>query len=137
MSQRDIIEQFKNEKGLILGTGVFWEGIDLKKEYLTSLIIAQLPFPVPDPIIENKIQKIGNRDKVVLPEMLIKLKQGVGRLIRSQSDVGLLTILDNRMNNVNYRFRQDIFNSLTIKNEITENEIESFQKDINKRYFSI
>lgn len=95
MSQRDIIEQFKKEKGLILGTGVFWEGIDLKKEYLTSLIIVQLPFPVPDPIIENKIERIGDSDKVVLPEMLIKLKQGVGRLIRSQSDIGLLTILDN------------------------------------------
>ncbi len=53
-SQNEIIESFKKTKGVILGTGVFWEGIDLKKELLTLLIIVRLPFPTIDPITKYK-----------------------------------------------------------------------------------
>ncbi|HEA0067734.1 TPA: ATP-dependent DNA helicase [Staphylococcus aureus] len=53
ISQKEIIQNFKKTHGIILGTGVFWEGIDLKEKELTSLIIVRLPFPVPDPVIKK------------------------------------------------------------------------------------
>lgn len=133
-SQKEIINDFKITKGIILGTGIFWEGIDLKGEYLTSLIIVQLPFPVPDPIIHNKARKLGDFDKVLLPEMLMKLKQGIGRLIRTKEDVGLLTILDDRLNNNNYRFLDVISSVIPISNRINENEVIEVLHTINLKY---
>ncbi|PAF88273.1 ATP-dependent DNA helicase [Staphylococcus aureus] len=55
VSQNEIIQNFKKTHGIILGTGVFWEGIDLKEKELTSLIIVRLPFPVPDPVIQKRL----------------------------------------------------------------------------------
>ncbi len=81
-SQNEIIESFKKTKGVILGTGVFWEGIDLKNELLTLLVIVRLPFPTIDPITKYKITKLNDSNEaVIVPEMIIKLKQGVGRLV--------------------------------------------------------
>ncbi|MBO0469489.1 ATP-dependent DNA helicase [Enterococcus sp. DIV0242_7C1] len=130
MSQKEILKQFKETGGIILGTGVFWEGIDLKGNLLTSVIIVRLPFPVPDPVIEYKISEAGNNsDKILIPEMITKLKQGSGRLIRSMTDKGILSILDSRLNSHNYKHKQLIFNSLPIKNRIsTFQELEEFQK---------
>ncbi|WP_195640353.1 ATP-dependent DNA helicase [Enterococcus durans] len=130
MSQKEILKQFKQTGGVILGTGVFWEGIDLKGNLLTSVIIVRLPFPVPDPVIEYKISEAGNNsDKILIPEMITKLKQGSGRLIRSMTDQGILSILDSRLRSSNYKHQQLIFNSLPIKNRInTFQELEEFQK---------
>lgn len=98
-SQNEIIESFKKTKGVILGTGVFWEGIDLKNELLTLLVIVRLPFPTIDPITKYKITKLNDSNEaVIVPEMIIKLKQGVGRLVRTKQDKGLLVLLDSRMN---------------------------------------
>ncbi|MDQ6221725.1 ATP-dependent DNA helicase, partial [Staphylococcus epidermidis] len=84
-SQNEIIESFKKTKGVILGTGVFWEGIDLKNELLTLLVIVRLPFPTIDPITKYKITKLNDSNEaVIVPEMIIKLKQGVGRLVRTK-----------------------------------------------------
>lgn len=132
LSQKEILEKFKNTGGVILGTGVFWEGIDLKGDLLTNVVIVRLPFPVPDPIIDYKIKKLDNNsDKVLLPEMITKLKQGSGRLIRSMEDIGSLTILDSRLNSLNYKHKQLIFDSLPIKHKITEfRELRHFQKSI-------
>ncbi|MBO1098040.1 hypothetical protein FQS90_16150 [Enterococcus casseliflavus] len=132
LSQKEILEKFKSTGGVILGTGVFWEGIDLKGDLLTNVVIVRLPFPVPDPIIDYKIKKLDNNsDKVLLPEMIMKLKQGSGRLIRSMEDVGSLTILDSRLNSLNYKHKQLIFDSLPIKHKITEfRELRNFQKSI-------
>lgn len=97
-SQNEIIESFKKTKGVILGTGVFWEGIDLKNELLTLLVIVRLPFPTIDPITKYKITKLNDSNEaVIVPEMIIKLKQGVGRLVRTKQDKGLLVLLDSRM----------------------------------------
>lgn len=60
-SQASIIEEFKKTKGVALVTGAFWEGINIPGQDLTSLIIARLPFPVPDPIIEYKISNAASR----------------------------------------------------------------------------
>ncbi|UXU83931.1 DEAD/DEAH box helicase [Mammaliicoccus sciuri] len=126
MSQNEIIKQFQTTHGIILGTGVFWEGIDLKEKDLTSLVIVRLPFPVPDPVIERKIEILGNKDEVLVPEMIMKLKQGTGRLIRTANDIGLLTILDSRMNNKNYPHKEAILNSIPIKKRINDSEVFEF-----------
>ena len=95
-SQKRIIDEFIKTKGILLSTGL-WEGFNVIGSNLSSVIIAKLPFPVPDPVIDRKIELAGNRDKVLLPEMLRKLRQGVGRLIRSKTDTGILSILDSRL----------------------------------------
>lgn len=129
LSQKEILKQFKETSGIILGTGVFWEGIDLKGKLLTSVVIVRLPFPVPDPVIDYKISESGNNsDKVLIPEMITKLKQGSGRLIRSMTDKGVLSILDSRLNSDNYKHRELIFDSLPIKTRIkTLQQLEEFQ----------
>lgn len=118
-SQNEIIESFKKTKGVILGTGVFWEGIDLKNELLTLLVIVRLLFPTIDPITKYKITKLNdNNEAVIVPEMIIILKQGVGRLIRTKQDKGLLVLLDSRMNKPIYKHKEAVLDALPIKNMI-------------------
>ena len=118
-SQNEIIESFKKTKGVILGTGVFWEGIDLKNELLTLLVIVRLPFPTIDPITKYKITKLNDSNEaVIVPEMIIKLKQGVGRLVRTKQDKGLLVLLDSRMNKPIYKHKEAVLDALPIKNMI-------------------
>lgn len=85
----------------LFATGAFWEGIDFKGKTLSNLIIARLPFPVEDPIVEYK--KIGldrkEQFKLIEDEMLMKLAQGTGRLIRSKNDTGIVCCLDSRIPN--------------------------------------
>lgn len=127
-SQKEIIKEFKENGGIILGTGVFWEGISLKGDLLTCVIIVRLPFPVPDPVIDYKIEKFKNdNDKVIIPEMITKLKQGSGRLIRSMSDKGILVLLDSRMNDNSYKHRRLILDAIPIKKIITNTKsVEEF-----------
>ena len=118
-SAKTIITEFRESGGIILGTGSFWEGIDLPGKELQCVIIVRLPFPVPDPVVEYKIQKNGNRNKGLLPEMITKLKQGSGRLIRKEADTGILVLLDSRMNLVEYKNKQIILDALPIKKQMT------------------
>ncbi|WP_217437461.1 helicase C-terminal domain-containing protein [Paenibacillus sp. JMULE4] len=89
---------------------------------MSQVIIVRLPFPVPDPIIEYKMSLSRNpNDEVLLPEMLIRLRQGAGRLIRSESDKGILSILDSRLSSrSNKKYREAVLSSLPYK-QITEN----------------
>ncbi|HDA7323748.1 TPA: hypothetical protein O5T94_002037 [Staphylococcus aureus] len=98
----------------------------MKEKELTSIIIVRLPFPVPDTVIKRKSKLLGNIEKVIVSEMIMKFKQGTGRLIRTAKDRGLLTILDLRMNDKNYRHRELILNSIPIKNEINESDVINF-----------
>jgi len=79
-----------------------WEGVNLPGDILSHLIIVKLPFPIPDPIgeYERTLYKDTNAymQSVLIPNMLIKLRQGVGRLIRSETDTGVISILDMRAN---------------------------------------
>lgn len=91
----------KSKNGVLFASGNCWEGIDIPGDILSSLIIVKLPFAVPDPISEYEqtlFESVDEyKDKVIIPEMIIKLKQGVGRLIRTESDTGVISILDSRI----------------------------------------
>ena len=99
-----LLEQFKSTaRSVLFGTDSFWMGVDVPGEALSNVIITRLPFAVPDhPLIEAKLEFIEKHggDPFVeysLPEAILKLRQGVGRLIRTKSDRGIVVILDNRI----------------------------------------
>lgn len=118
-SQEYVLEKFITDvNSVLLGTGTFWEGINIEGESLSHVIIYKLPFPVPDPTIDYKMSIADDpiRD-VAVPEMIIKLKQGTGRLIRSASDKGIVSILDPRVSSkIGTKYRNITLNSLPIKN---------------------
>jgi ATP-dependent DNA helicase DinG len=97
------IDRFKKSgNGVLFAAGALWEGIDIPGDALSMLIVVKLPFAVPDPISEYERSLFKDMDeykwKVIVPEMLIKLKQGFGRLIRTETDTGVVAILDRRAN---------------------------------------
>jgi ATP-dependent DNA helicase DinG len=99
-----LLEQFKaTPRSILFGTDSFWMGVDVPGEALSNVIITRLPFAVPDhPLIEAKLELIEARGgdaftEYSLPEAILKLRQGVGRLIRTRSDQGIVVILDNRI----------------------------------------
>ncbi|MNC19799.1 hypothetical protein D3C75_677380 [compost metagenome] len=117
-SQESTIQEFRESKGVLFGTGIFWEGINIEGSDLSQVIIVRLPFPVPtDPVMEYKIETaIDKFNDVLLPEMLIKLRQGTGRLIRSETDKGIISILDSRLSlRVNSHYRNNVLEALPFK----------------------
>ena len=129
-SQSHRLEKFRNDiNSVILGTGAYWEGINIEGKSLSQVIIYKLPFPVPNPILDSRMAVSKNPvAEIAVPEMLIKLRQGVGRLIRSATDKGIVSILDPRISSQsNVRYRQTVLNALSMKNK-TENieEIQDF-----------
>ena len=99
-----LLEQFKSTpRSVLFGTDSFWSGVDVPGEALSNVIITRLPFAVPDtPLIEAKLELIQARGgdaftEYSLPEAILKLRQGVGRLIRTTTDHGIVVILDNRI----------------------------------------
>ena len=96
-----IIQKFKQSgNGVLFAAGSCWEGIDFPGDMVSLLIIAKLPFPIPDPVSDYKRQQYPNlRDYInaeVIPEMQKKLRQGFGRAIRTEQDSCVVAILDER-----------------------------------------
>lgn len=104
MPRSKMVEAFKTDvDSVIFGADSFWQGVDVPGEALSNVIIVRLPFSVPShPLLEARLEDLRKRGgnpfvEYQVPEAVIKLKQGFGRLIRSRSDRGIVAILDPRV----------------------------------------
>lgn len=84
-------------KPMLLGLNSFWEGVSLNGDLVRAVIMTKLPFPAPDPVTDALQKKTANGfAEIVLPAMLLDLKQGQGRLLRTNTDKGIVALLDSR-----------------------------------------
>lgn len=110
----DAIKEFrKSGNGVLLASDSAGEGIDLAGDVLSSLVVVKLPFPTPDPILEYEKSLYddfyGYLSEVIVPNMLMKLRQWIGRGIRRETDTCVFSILDSRASG---RYRKDILSAL-------------------------
>ncbi len=108
-SRSRLLEQFRSKENAVLfATSSFWQGIDVKGDALSCVIVDKLPFQVPsDPLVQARIRQVeadgGNAfSDYQVPAAILRLKQGFGRLIRSRTDRGILAILDSRLRTKGY-----------------------------------
>jgi DNA polymerase-3 subunit epsilon/ATP-dependent DNA helicase DinG len=112
-SPHTLLENFKNaERAVLLGTRSFWEGVDVPGDALSVLVIVKLPFDVPsDPIVAARSETFEDPFyQYALPEAILRFRQGFGRLIRTESDRGVVVILDRRV--LTKRYGQSFISSL-------------------------
>ncbi|MBC8204689.1 MAG: DEAD/DEAH box helicase family protein [FCB group bacterium] len=127
-SRSDIFRRFLQERSILLGTDSFWEGIDAPGEALEILVVVKLPFAVPsEPVVAAQIEKLESQGRnafmeYTVPEAAVKLRQGVGRLIRSSIDRGAVLICDTRV--INTRWGQVFRDSMPGQVEVLRSEAE-------------
>ena len=109
ISRNAMIQEFKNkDNAVLLGTSSFWEGVDVRGDSLSLLILYKIPFMVPsDPIVESFLEKLESEGKnsfmhYMMPNALLRYRQGFGRLIRHKTDRGIVLVLDNRIQKKRY-----------------------------------
>jgi ATP-dependent DNA helicase DinG len=123
-----LLDQFKMTPNAVLfATSSFWQGVDVKGEALSAVIIDKLPFQVPsDPLVAARTARIqregGNAfSEYQVPNAVLRLKQGFGRLIRSNMDRGILAVLDNRLSTKSYgRLFMDSLPDYEVTNRIED-----------------
>lgn len=101
MSPARLIQWFKRKpRSVLLATATFWQGIDIRGEDLSLVIIVKMPFGSPgEPVYDERCRRLGERwfAELALPQAILMLRQGFGRLIRSSEDYGVAAILDSRL----------------------------------------
>jgi len=115
-----LVEEFKaNPRSVLLGASSFWEGVDIQGQALSCVVIVRLPFwPPTIPTLEARMEVLAKQNKdgfrhLSIPQAVIRLKQGFGRLIRTKEDRGVVVVLDNRLLDKNYG--RKFLNSLPLK----------------------
>ena len=134
-SRTELARQLREAgNGILFGTDSFWTGIDVPGDALSQVIITRLPFEVPThPILEARTEWIRERggnpfNELTLPDALIKFRQGIGRLIRTAKDRGVITLLDSRITQKAYG--RLFLDCLPTQNHVKmnrENRLERFQ----------
>jgi ATP-dependent DNA helicase DinG len=126
-SRDQLLRRFREEpKSILLGTDSFWEGIDVVGEALELLLVAKLPFEVPsEPLVEARLEKLKAEGKdpflyYTVPEAIIRLRQGLGRLIRSKTDRGAALLCDSRL--IQSRYGQAFLDSLPVEVKIFQTQ---------------
>lgn len=131
MGRSAMLDEFrKHRNSVLLGTNSFWEGVDVPGEALELLILQKLPFLVPsEPIVEAYLEKLQTEGKdsfmhYMLPNSLLKYRQGFGRLIRHKTDRGVVLVLDNRI--MTKRYGQFFKDTVPAKTHIAMNDLEVY-----------
>ena len=104
-SRQALLDGFRtSERAVLLGTRSFWEGVDIPGDSLSALVIVRLPFAVPsDPVFAARSETYGNSfTEYALPDAILRFRQGFGRLIRTATARGIVTILDRRLGKKGY-----------------------------------
>ncbi len=109
LSRTAMLNEFRQSRnGVIFGAQSFWTGVDVPGDALSNVIITKLPFAVPNhPLIEarcDRIRAAGGRpfEEYTIPDAVLMFRQGIGRLIRSRTDRGIIVVLDPRMVSKSY-----------------------------------
>ncbi|MBO1255156.1 ATP-dependent DNA helicase [Alteromonas sp. 5E99-2] len=131
-TKRALLQQFVDEPdAVLLGTGAFWEGVDVRGDALVCVLIDKLPFAAPDdPLLQARIEDCKKRGanpfaNIQIPQAVISLKQGAGRLIRDSGDKGVLVICDTRL--VTHNYGKTFLSSLpTMRRTRDLNQVTSF-----------
>jgi Rad3-related DNA helicase len=132
MSRAEMTRRFRTEEGSVLfGLKSFWEGVDIAGDALSLVVIDKLPFGTPDdPVHEARVNQMKANGEnwfgsYVLPQVVLLLKQGVGRLLRTSEDRGVMAILDTRLLTKGYG--REVINALPPARRIMNiNDVESF-----------
>ncbi len=98
-SRRSLLERFRAGRSVLLGVRSFWEGVDLPGDLLQCVVVARLPFEVPDdPLVEGRAERYDDPFReYLLPQAALRLRQGIGRLIRTTTDRGVILLCDRRI----------------------------------------
>ncbi len=125
ISRAQLLENFRTTpKSVLLGTRSFWEGVDVVGPALSVLVIARLPFSVPDdPIFAARAESFENPfGEYAIPETILRFRQGFGRLIRTKTDRGVVVILDKRVLTKSYgpMFLNSLPECKLVRNSVTK-----------------